>query len=870
MKSQVIIIFMFFCFAANAIAEVKTYRFNDMFTLSVSDILELRKESDIYTRFLNDTLYYFANSDIVFQQKGLSNKETSALAKYCRIMIVTDYDESCPYPCSDEDEFSDTDIKGLIDACKEELSPNMRFIQEPTYTIKTTTSGNKYILVHYIRSGDKGDVRVNICYFFNYKYVVKAVFSYRISESNIWQSSIDSSINSFSWSEPYIAYEYTLNDIGNDTVATSDNSYNVHTGIFIGVLFMLVFGGFVYCVKSYNKKKYTRHIEYELLRLNELISENKIVSASNALNSIKKEDDKIISNYGTIIKDAEDKIQCAYNVLNKSVDDILARIGENLIDEGATELNTPEANEISDNQEVPTSIKEKLDQGISYIEEQYCQGIIPNQKEFYTQYELPPCSQFNSYSFYSAPSKGTIVFPYRRRKVELRGYTEKQFEEKLKLSLTYNTNYQVLGDVSILTVEGCHPYEPDISIVEKENKYGIRIDIEIDEPYSGLEKNPIHFIGCGDEFRDKNLANHGWIVIRFSEKQIHNEPSKCINYIKYILCLVDNDVIYSDVFPTPDKKWTEIEATIMAIRRYRESLLHHEFGRMEKETSRQIISQTEEEKSAAYQVKPLILPSVKQANIDKSSQTFHQDSKISFEPKEHIYLYNGLRSLTPVSTVISNFFESFDSIGLSERVAYREGKRQCEVLEEWDCNGIESREIGTFLHSQIESFFLGKPMSDHTMFSYHGEYINIERDVSINDEINYFKNFLRDNTIKPFRTEWHIFDLELRMAGTIDLLCRNGNMFDMYDWKRSRKASPDEIVWKNGINGLNHIPDISFYRYAIQQNLYRYILEKNYGITINKMNIVVFHSMYDDYRKFEIPRMDKELKIIANYLRLTN
>ena len=523
-----------------------------------------------------------------------------------------------------------------------------------------------------------------------------------------------------------------------------------------------------------------------------------------------------------------------------------------------------------DNQEIPLSLKEKLKEGLSSVEKIYQQGLIPKQQECHTDYDLPMCNERGMYSFYTAPSKGTIVFPYRRRKVELRGYTEKNFEDKVRKSFSNNANYQVLGDVSILTAEGYHPYEPDISIIEVNNRYGIRIDVEIDEPYSGLNRTPIHYLGCGDEFRDKNLANHGWIVIRFSEKQIYNESSKCINYIKYILSLIDKDVISINDFPTTEKRWTEIEAQIMSVKGYRERLLHHKFGEMEKESSHQMLSQTKDEKSAATQVIPLQISSLQQNNIDNSSQSFEQDSKLSFEPNEHIYLYNGKRYLTPVSTIVKHFFEPFDSIGRSELVAYRDGKDQCEVLEEWDSKGLESREIGTFLHSQIELFFSGKPMVNHTRFTYRGEYINIDKIVFIKDEIDYFKNFLKENPITPFRTEWHIYDLELGIAGTVDLLCRNGNEFDIFDWKRSRKASPKETIWRNGINGLDHIPDISFYHYAIQQNLYRYILEKNYGITIKNMSIVILHPIYSNYIKYEIPRMDTEINIIIRHLYTAN
>ena len=118
----------------------------------------------------------------------------------------------------------------------------------------------------------------------------------------------------------------------------------------------------------------------------------------------------------------------------------------------------------------------------------------------------------------------------------------------------------------------------------------------------------------------------------------------------------------------------------------------------------------------------------------------------------------------------------------------------------------------------------------------------------------------------PFRTEWHICDVELGIAGTIDFISKNGPSYDIYDWKRSRKASPNETVWRYGINGLEHVPDISFYHYAIQQNLYRYILEKNFGINISNMFIVIFHSQFDNYYKYQIPKMDKEINVILSHI----
>ena len=52
--------------------------------------------------------------------------------------------------------------------------------------------------------------------------------------------------------------------------------------------------------------------------------------------------------------------------------------------------------------------------------------------------------------------------------------------------------------------------------------------------------------------------------------------------------------------------------------------------------------------------------------------------------------------------------------------------------------------------------------------------------------------------------------------------------------------------------------------YCLQQNLYRYMLEKNYGLNVSRMNLVVLHPDYDDFRIVPIKRMDKEVNIIIN------
>ena len=324
------------------------------------------------------------------------------------------------------------------------------------------------------------------------------------------------------------------------------------------------------------------------------------------------------------------------------------------------------------------------------------------------------------------------------------------------------------------------------------------------------------------------------------------------------------------VSPQADKKWTSTEAVIMAAKGYREAYLHHQFNRPEDTDNAKLttsdIKQTKLEKEAAKHVQTVALPQNKILNIDDSATKYSLDNRIRFEPKEHIYVLDGVLQLKAVSDVIAHFFRSFNILEQSKRYAYKNGMSQTEVIEIWDAKGVESRNVGTFLHEQIENYLKGEKALSEYSFEYNGEIVNYKKTISIEKEFGYFLDFMRDSEVRPFRSEWRIFDEKNKIAGTIDLICRNGSQFDIYDWKRSTKASPNETVWQHGINGLEHIPDISFYKYALQQNLYKYILESNYGIKINKMYLIVLHHEYERYVKYEVPRMDKEITIILNSL----
>ena len=108
------------------------------------------------------------------------------------------------------------------------------------------------------------------------------------------------------------------------------------------------------------------------------------------------------------------------------------------------------------------------------------------------------------------------------------------------------------------------------------------------------------------------------------------------------------------------------------------------------------------------------------------------------------------------------------------------------------------------------------------------------------------------------------------MAGTVDMVYEkeNGHLF-IFDWKRTSKLVDhnNQPVLKDfnfGYSGLSHIADNSFNRYALQQNVYKSIIEKHYQKKISSMNLLVLHPKYADYVHLKLPDMQKEAEFLID------
>lgn len=495
----------------------------------------------------------------------------------------------------------------------------------------------------------------------------------------------------------------------------------------------------------------------------------------------------------------------------------------------------------------------------------YCtSGYAESWQEQRVGYTVPPAfiaSADRSYPLVSFPEQGAIVFPYRRRRRAPSGCAVRRLLGLLR---------SWLPEEAALFPDGClnvSPYQPPIEMdlaLVMAGSGGVRIDIEIDEPYTADTWEAIHDIGCGDDYRDGLLNRHGWTVVRLAERQATEQPEACAAYlVRLVKALVPETVVAETPVtepPMPVRRWTANEAMKMAVRQEGDG----EPPRMEQTT----VAQNSQERYCSERVCPLPLSEEMREKMRSFTDAgcYEQDQHIDFVPGEHVYTYDGRERLLPVSSLIAYFFEVFNAMQTARMRWERYGDKMEESLDRWDrCRRLAS-EVGTFMHLQTENYF--RDGTFDTVFSFVDG--KTTETISIETEKRHFLQFVEDHRIQPYRQEWPVYDLDLNIAGTIDMICREADgTFTIYDWKRSGKVVDAAGVpltegfnGKTGFNGIS-LPDTPFYHYCVQQNLYRYMLQKDYGIRIGGMNLVVLWPDYPTYCKVEVPVMDEVVEQIV-------
>lgn len=492
-------------------------------------------------------------------------------------------------------------------------------------------------------------------------------------------------------------------------------------------------------------------------------------------------------------------------------------------------------------------------------------------KPLRVNYSSNMSEQLYQYPLFRCPDQNTVVRSYQHGAEKRRGYKEAFFQEEVEKY--FSESFEVLGNIRLNTGKDTRPFEPDIALISKANK-SLRIDIEIDEPYAGISRKPTHCEG-DDIWRDLYFTDRGWIVLRFSEYQVHLFEKECLRYIGDVIeSILESHSMPGDLseveMPPTEKLWNLVQAQTWEKDRYREEYLNHEFEPLEERRERvnRALNEQEQEEENLVQSKSFGIKEEAYLLGYNQFNAHPRDSRIDFYPEAHQYLVDKVPTPS-VSSAVAKFFPQFDVEFHSRRMARNQlQERGMEATDDqvqsdadaiargWREKGERASQKGTHLHEQIEKYFLGESCQT-------------------SEEFQFFLQFQEDHpTLNPYRSEWRIFDEKFQIAGTIDLIDSDDRGFAMYDWKRSKKIinifTDEPIIqdkWgKHGIGALHYIPDTSFNKYCLQQNIYRYILERNYGLEIANMYLIVLHPNYHQYYKLEVPKENEAINHILGSL----
>uniref|UniRef100_A0A6C0LZV4 PD-(D/E)XK endonuclease-like domain-containing protein n=1 Tax=viral metagenome TaxID=1070528 RepID=A0A6C0LZV4_9ZZZZ len=234
---------------------------------------------------------------------------------------------------------------------------------------------------------------------------------------------------------------------------------------------------------------------------------------------------------------------------------------------------------------------------------------------------------------------------------------------------------------------------------------------------------------------------------------------------------------------------------------------------------------------------------------DLASKNPHErDARITFEPVEHKYTIDADpgTAYTSVTTWVHSHFREFDSDAIIQRMmASRNwkaspyyGMTADAIKAAWDTNRDAAAAAGTAMHYNIECHYNG---------------LNVPDEDANSPEFRYFLQFVQDHatTLRPYRTEWTVFDESVRISGSIDMVFENldpatgspDGTLSIYDWKRCKEIkkvpfgadeySPNPVI--------AHIPDTNYWHYCLQLNTYKAVLERCYGKRVTDLFLVCLH-----------------------------
>ena len=265
-------------------------------------------------------------------------------------------------------------------------------------------------------------------------------------------------------------------------------------------------------------------------------------------------------------------------------------------------------------------------------------------------------------------------------------------------------------------------------------------------------------------------------------------------------------------------------------------------------------------------------------NILSSRNAHVRDKNIQFfeEGHKYIILTEPDTKYTSVTTWNHTHFPHFDADAIINTMmkgrGWKEGHKYWgltpeQIKSQWNDNKDAVAGAGTDMHFEIECFNNDSRLSfDYTNKELYELYMAHNKKTHRTKplEWQYYINFIKDYPqLKPYRTEWLVYNEDVKISGSIDMVYENPDgTLSIYDWKRSKNITRINNFNKFGLSApICHLPDSNFWHYALQLNTYKAILEQKYNKTIKDLFLVRLHPDAEEKNYELIPLPDLNIEI---------
>lgn len=243
----------------------------------------------------------------------------------------------------------------------------------------------------------------------------------------------------------------------------------------------------------------------------------------------------------------------------------------------------------------------------------------------------------------------------------------------------------------------------------------------------------------------------------------------------------------------------------------------------------------------------------------------YTNTYLYFDEDPHKYTDSNGNEYISVTTLIGNYCPKFDAKYWAHKKAREQGVSEKEILKQWDKIKNEACDRGTNTHNGIEN-----AIKDVSKFKEAIQYLQQVggRCITVADipnliptplDIDKFKEATENKYEEIYRvfqfytergytiySEIGVFDPELLISGTIDILCDRPTDFVILDWKTNRgglqfesgyykkdkttipNQLTNEWVRKNDkmLPPLNHLPECNGSHYSMQLSIYARLTER--------------------------------------------